>query len=115
YSPNMLDAFNAMLVTSTAIPPATFSYQAEYFEEFDDYFITQSRLTAPVKALGINDAGHVASLYTTGGVTWTTPRLTGVSRGGSLSISNLNIDLSNKRIYASITGDFAGAAYGTAA
>jgi hypothetical protein len=71
--------------------------------------------TAPITSVVTGAGGSVLTVNTAGGATQTAGILEGVSLGGSLSVTNLSVDLTNQRIYASITGDFRGAAAGEAA
>ncbi|KGM40543.1 hypothetical protein JY96_12205 [Aquabacterium sp. NJ1] len=70
-----------------------------------DGFYTEATDAAPITSLTI-DTGtqQVLSFSTTGGVTMTAPVLKSVSSGGSLTVTDLNIDLANKKIYATLIG-----------
>ena len=68
---------------------------------------------APIASVTADDvSGNVLGVGTTGGALITAPASDFVSAGGTLSVTNINVDLATKRIYASITGDFTGAAAG---
>lgn len=70
-----------------------------------DGFYTQASASAPITALTIDTATNsVLSAATTGGATQTAPVLKSVSSGGSLTVTDLNVDLANKKVYATIIG-----------
>lgn len=75
---------------------------------------TAIALTNAVNGVWVDDTnGAITGLSSIGGVNLSTSMLNNLSYGGSLSITNLQIDFQSQRIYASITGDFRGV--GTAA
>ncbi|HET8868824.1 MAG TPA: PEP-CTERM sorting domain-containing protein [Aquabacterium sp.] len=70
-----------------------------------DGFYTEASASAPITALTIDTAtNQVLSAATTGGATQTAPVLKSVSSGGSLTVTDLNVDLANKKVYATIIG-----------
>ncbi|KGM39831.1 hypothetical protein JY96_06765 [Aquabacterium sp. NJ1] len=70
-----------------------------------DGFYTEASASAPITALTIDTATNaVLSAATTGGATQTAPVLKSVSSGGSLTVTDLNVDLANKKVYATIIG-----------
>lgn len=61
--------------------------------------------TAQVTSAVIDSAtNQYMSIATSGGATQTSPVLKGVSSGGSLTVSDLNVDLVNKKVYATVIG-----------
>jgi len=70
-----------------------------------DGYYTQATAAAPITALTIESTtGQVLSAQTTGGLTQTAPVLKSVSSGGSLTVTDLSVDLTNKRVYATLIG-----------
>jgi hypothetical protein len=61
--------------------------------------------TAPIASLTVDDTNNqILSVTSPDGLTLTQPLLRNVSTGGSLTISNLSVDLLTKRVYATIVG-----------
>lgn len=70
-----------------------------------DGFYTEASASAPITSLTIDSVTkEVLSVATTGGATQTAPVLKSVSSGGSLTVTDLNVDLANKKVYATIIG-----------
>ncbi|MGQ0596640.1 PEP-CTERM sorting domain-containing protein [Aquabacterium sp.] len=70
-----------------------------------DGFYESAGFSAPLTSLTIDDnSNKVLSLATTGGITVLSPNLFGMSSGGSLTVTDLNIDLANKKVYANVIG-----------
>jgi len=70
-----------------------------------DGFYTEASASAPITALTIDTVTHnVLAAATTGGATQTAPVLKSVSSGGSLTVTDLNVDLANKKVFATIIG-----------
>ena len=70
-----------------------------------DGFYSQVSASAPITALTIDTSSYaVLGAATTGGATQTAPVLKSVSSGGSLTVTDLNVDLANKKVYATIIG-----------
>lgn len=70
-----------------------------------DGFYTEVSATAVVSSLVIDDAtNQIISAATAGGATQNSPVLKGVSSGGSLTVADLNVDLVNAKIYATVIG-----------
>lgn len=67
-------------------------------------FYTGVSATAGINTLTVDGALNVQSAATSGGLLQTAPVLRSVSRGGFLGVSNLNVDLTTKRVYADISG-----------
>ncbi len=70
-----------------------------------DGFYTEVSATAKVASAVIDSATnkHI-SVAVTGGATQTSPVLKGVSSGGFLTVGDLNVDLVNKKVYATVIG-----------
>lgn len=111
YSTSLLSFIDVTQLVSQPIPPATLVATITYDEDIGANITSQARITTPVTAMGVGATGQISSAYTAGGVAWTTPRAAGISQGGTLSISNLTIDLASQRILGSITGNFSGVSY----
>jgi hypothetical protein len=70
-----------------------------------DGFYSQVSASAPITALTIDTGTNaVLGAATSGGATQTAPVLKSVSSGGSLTVTDLNVDLANKKIYATLIG-----------
>lgn len=70
-----------------------------------DGFYSQVSASAPITSLTIDTSSYaVLGAATTGGATQTAPALKSVSSGGSLTVTDLNVDLANKKVYATIIG-----------
>lgn len=70
-----------------------------------DGFYMGATASAPITSLTIDTGTQsILSFNTTGGITMTTPALKNLSSGGSLTVTDLNVDLANKKIYATLTG-----------
>lgn len=70
-----------------------------------DGFYAGASVGAPVTSLTLDTGtGSVQSFTTTGGFSMSTPTLKNVSSGGSLTVTDLNIDLANKKVYATLIG-----------
>jgi hypothetical protein len=60
---------------------------------------------APVSALTLDTStNEITTAYSTGGALQTAGAVSSVSKGGSVSVTNLKIDLTTKTIYADIVG-----------
>ncbi|KGM40541.1 hypothetical protein JY96_12195 [Aquabacterium sp. NJ1] len=70
-----------------------------------DGYYTQASVAMPVSSLTI-DTVAIAPLgvTTAGGLTLSMPALKSISSGGSLTVTDLNIDLANKKVYATLIG-----------
>lgn len=68
-------------------------------------YYTAVSATAGITALTIDEAtDEVLGAATSGGLTQTAPVLRSVSSGGSLTVTDLNVDLVGKKVYATIIG-----------
>lgn len=71
-----------------------------------DGFYTQASIAMPVTSLTIDTQSNwPVSVATTGGITMTTSAFKNVFSGGSLTLTDLNFDLANKKVYATLIGD----------
>ncbi|MFY9479431.1 MAG: PEP-CTERM sorting domain-containing protein [Pseudomonadota bacterium] len=114
FSSSLITALNVGKVAVTGVEPATVT---EVLTPRPPFGSTRTGVSAaaPITSVTTTATGAVTTVATAGGATMTANVLEGVSLGGSLSVTNLSVDLTNQRIYASITGDFRGAAAGEAA
>ena len=112
FSSGLISALNVGKVTVTGVEPATVVEGYTSAPPFGSTR-TSSTATAPITAVTTNATGGVVTVATAGGATMTATPLAGVTLGGTLSVTNLSVDLTNKRIYASITGNFTGVAGNT--
>lgn len=83
------------------------SYGAAYttVSKDTDGFYIEAAESAPFTSLTIDTGTQsVLSFTTTGGLAMTTPVVKSVSSGGSLTVTDLNVDLASKKIYATLIG-----------
>ncbi len=67
-------------------------------------------VTGAVSSLVYGASFDLTAVQMSGGVTITSANAAAISYGGSIDITNLSIDLASKRVYATLRGDFSGAA-----
>ena len=92
-----LDTYKASVAGYGAAVPAI-------TKDTDGYY-TQVSVTAPITSLTIEStSGVVLAATTAGGATQTAPFLKSVSSGGSLTVTDLNVDFANKVVYATLIG-----------
>lgn len=73
-------------------------------KDSDGYYANVSA-SAPITSLTIDSSSMaVLGAATSGGATQTAPVLKSVSSGGSLTVTDLNVDLANKKVYATLIG-----------
>ena len=78
--------------------------KATVTKDADGYYLEASA-AAPITALTIDSTTRtVLAAATTGGATQTAPVLKSVSSGGSLTVTDLNVDIANKKVYATLIG-----------
>lgn len=100
FSADLLGALDTGKVTVANYGAATTTVAKD-----TDGFYTQVSAAAPITALTIDSSSYaVLGAATTGGATQTAPVLKSVSSGGSLTVTDLNVDLANKKVYATIIG-----------
>ncbi|HIV70205.1 MAG TPA: hypothetical protein H9903_04665 [Candidatus Aquabacterium excrementipullorum] len=113
FSSSLITALNVGKITLTQDAPATVN---ETYVTTPPFGTTRTGASAnaPITSVTLESSSNeVLSVATAGGATMTASPLAGVSLGGTLSVTNITVDLSNKRIYASITGNFTGVANNT--
>jgi hypothetical protein len=101
FSGALLEALDVGQIEITEIPTLISS---EINIDPDGGFYTGVSATAGINALTVDGDLNVLSAATSGGLLQTAPVLRSVSRGGFLGVSNLNVDLTTKRVYADISG-----------
>lgn len=70
-----------------------------------DGFYTEATASAPMTSLMMDTAtGIIQSAATTGGATQTSPAIKKISTGGTLTVTDLNVDMANKKVFATIIG-----------
>lgn len=70
-----------------------------------DGFYTDITMTAPLVSLNVDDANdNLQSLAGSGGITLTAPAMRYISSGGSVTLTDLNVDLNTKTVYATVIG-----------
>ncbi|MBI5926798.1 MAG: cellulose binding domain-containing protein [Aquabacterium sp.] len=71
----------------------------------DNFTHVNVSATAPLTSLALDDTTQeTLSASSVGGMTWTVPFKRGLTTGGSITISDLQVDLATKRVLASVTG-----------
>lgn len=99
FSQSMLDFLNA---ANVAVSVPSSSRVSVALDGNGDY--TKASISAPIFALITdNPTGQVLKAKTSG-FTLKSPALDGVSNGGSVTVSNLTMDLTSKTIYGDLTG-----------
>ena len=100
FSSALLGALDTGKIAVTGYGAAT----ANVTKDTDGYYVSAGA-SAPITALTIDSAsGSVLQAATTGGATQTAPVLRSVSSGGSLTVTDLNVDLANKVVYGTLIG-----------
>ena len=100
FSADLLGALDTGKVAVTGYGAATATVQ----KDSDGYYVVASA-SAPITALTVDSTNNaVLAAATTGGATQTAPVLKSVSSGGSLTVTDLNVDLANKIVYGTIIG-----------
>jgi len=100
HSPDLVGVWDVTKMSITGYGAAT----ATVWKDVDGYYLGAD-VGAPITSLTVDtDTGSVQSFATTGGFSMTSPTLKSVSSGGSLTVTDLNIDLANKKVYATLIG-----------
>ncbi len=111
FSTALLESLDSAQVEITEVAPATAIIDRYYDEDLGGYIYNSASASAPITSVTADDVSNaVLSVATAGGATMVAPKAAGISSGGTLSVANLNVDLTTNRVYASITGNFSGAA-----
>lgn len=70
-----------------------------------DGYYTSITMAAPLVSLNLDGVtDDLQSLAATGGITVTAPVLRAISTGGSITLTDLNVDLNAKKVYATVVG-----------
>lgn len=97
---NVLDVFGTSILDVIGYGAGTVTVDKDDVGNF-----AQITANAPVANLTIDTATHaVLGSANSGGTTLTASFLKSVSTGGSLTLTDLNVDLVNKRVYATLIG-----------
>jgi len=100
FSADLLGALDTAKVAAVAYGAASATITKD-----TDGFYTEVTAAAPITALTLDSTtGSVLSAATTGGLSMTANALKSVSSGGSLTVTDLNVDLSAKKVYATVIG-----------
>lgn len=100
FSADLMSALDTGKVSVTSYAPGTATATKDA-----DGFYTEVSATAVINSLVVDNAtNQILSAATSGGATQNSPVLKGVSFGGALTVSDLNVDLVNKKIYATVIG-----------
>ncbi len=98
FSQTLIDALNTGGVEVIAAAPATSNILGAPGE------YTAVGVAAPVTQLEVGAGGEVLTATSVGGATQIAGAVKGVSYGGTISVTNLKIDMVNKNIYADFVG-----------
>lgn len=100
FSADLMAALDTGKVSVTSYAPGT----AAAIKDADGFY-TEVSATAVISSLVVDNASNqILSAATAGGATQNSPVLKGVSFGGSLTVADLNVDLINNKIYATVVG-----------
>lgn len=98
FSQTLIDALNTGGVEVVAAAPATSNIVGAPGE------YTAVGVAAPVTQLEVSAGGLIETATSVGGATQIAGAVKGVSYGGTISVTNLKIDMVNKNIYADFVG-----------
>jgi len=98
FSQTLIDALNTGGVEVIAAAPATSNIVGAPGE------YTAVGVAAPVTQLEVDASGLIQTATSVGGATQIAGAVKGVSYGGTISVTNLKIDMVNKNIYADFVG-----------
>lgn len=99
-SVDMLAAFDIIKPSATPVGWATSPITAQ---KDQDGFYTDFQVTTPIQNLSFDDL-NVLGFSTTGGVTLAVSPIKVVSSGGSITLTDLDVDLQSKTIYSTVIG-----------
>lgn len=100
FSQDALWVFDTYLANLTAVGAGVVSANKD-----SDGYYTNASLTTPITTLNVDDATDQAlSVASAGGLTMTVPMRKSISSGGTLTVTDLNVDLANKKVYATLVG-----------
>ncbi|HIV71648.1 MAG TPA: PEP-CTERM sorting domain-containing protein [Candidatus Aquabacterium excrementipullorum] len=108
FSSSLVTALNVGKVVFTSVAPAAVN---EVYTAQPPFGSVRTGVTAnaPLSFMTVDDTtGDVLAAGSRGGATLTIAPLAGVSTGGSITVANLSVDLTQKRVYADLTGNFSG-------
>jgi hypothetical protein len=100
YSSDMRALQDVLITTVTAVAPATVVTDKD-----SDGAYTAIDTSAPMTSLSVNDVtNQLLSATSAGGHTMVVTPRKYISTGGSLSVTDLSVDLATKRVYATLVG-----------
>lgn len=100
FSSDLLGALDTAKITTAAYGKATPTITKD-----TDGFYTNISVSAPISSLVLDtNTFDVTNVNTKGGLTLTAPVVKSVSSGGSLTVTDLKVDLTSKTIYATLIG-----------
>lgn len=100
FSPDLLGALD-----TGKVGVASYGAGTAIINKDSDGFYTSVTASAPITQLSVDTSnGEVVDSLTSGGATQTSPALKSVSSGGSVTVTDLDVDLTNKRVYATVIG-----------
>lgn len=99
-SVDTLGVFDVLAAQVTAVSPA----QGNIIKDSDGFFSAAS-VTSALTSLAVNeDTDEDVSLSAGGGFTVTSPIIRSVSSGGTITLTDLKVDLSSKKVFATVVG-----------
>ncbi|HET8871942.1 MAG TPA: PEP-CTERM sorting domain-containing protein [Aquabacterium sp.] len=100
FSADLMSALDTGQVTVSSYSPGT----ATATKDSGGYYSNVSA-TAPITSVTVDSAtNNILSVATAGGATQNAPAVKGISSGGFLTVSDLNVDVVNKKVYATVIG-----------
>lgn len=103
------DVANIVRIGINASAPTQVTEEFQFDPEYGEVVRTHAFITTPLLGVELHDSSlDIASVLTYGGAILAAPKTAGLSLGGHIGITNLKLDLDHKRVYASLTGNFAG-------
>ncbi len=99
-SPDVLMTLDIIQTSVTSYGAAAASVMKD-----SDGFYTQVSVAAPITSVSLDtQSTDIVSVATAGGIVMTAPARKSVGSGGSLTVTDLNVDLANKQVYATLIG-----------
>ncbi|MDE2593238.1 MAG: PEP-CTERM sorting domain-containing protein [Burkholderiales bacterium] len=100
FSVDLMGALDAGNVTVASYGAGTATATKDAFGSYSEV-----SATAQVSSVVVDSAtNQLLSVATSGGATQTSPVAPSISSGGSLTVTDLNVDLINKKVYATVIG-----------
>jgi len=107
FSPVLIGSLNAVKIGVTGVAPATAAVTYKTHSATKVVSIATASVAAPVQSLTLDEYTTGITLQkvnTVGGVTLTAAKANVATTGGFLEISKLSVDLSTKKVFATLNG-----------